>query len=140
MHREGCKRSQDYTSRSCRRKVRRPFVLFLECLTYYLLLLLLLCSFFFFLKKLNWRAVFRRRSLIERNWMKGLCRITTIAYSSEITCIQTDETRIANGSYDKTVKVLSTFTAATQHTWPQFAISTHFVCPTRYGILAKCSD
>eukprot|EP00054_Salpingoeca_dolichothecata_P014621 m.82899 g.82899 ORF g.82899 m.82899 type:complete len:830 (-) comp21086_c0_seq1:117-2606(-) len=61
----------------------------------------------------HWREVFRDRFRLRRNWLHGRCSIRTFhGHSGSVSCIQFDDTKIASGSSDRTIKVWSIRTNA----------------------------
>lgn len=54
----------------------------------------------------QWKKMFASRFLLHQNWLKGKCNVRTLeGHTQGISCVQFDDTRIASGSYDKTIRV-----------------------------------
>lgn len=54
----------------------------------------------------QWKKIFASRFLLHQNWLKGKCNVRTLeGHTQGISCVQFDDTRIASGSYDKTIRV-----------------------------------
>ncbi|KAL9959313.1 hypothetical protein ACROYT_G032627 [Oculina patagonica] len=54
----------------------------------------------------QWKKMFASRFLLHQNWLKGKCDVRTFeGHTQGISCVQFDDTRIASGSYDKTIRV-----------------------------------
>ncbi|PFX34916.1 F-box/WD repeat-containing protein 7-like [Stylophora pistillata] len=55
---------------------------------------------------IQWKKMFASRYLLHQNWLKGKCNVRTFeGHTQGISCVQFDDTRIASGSYDKTIRV-----------------------------------
>lgn len=63
---------------------------------------------------INWRRLYRNRSIIERRWREGKCKMKTFPPNNNalmdmhlegIYCIQFDDNKIISGSRDHTIKV-----------------------------------
>ncbi|KAL5010050.1 hypothetical protein ScPMuIL_012355 [Solemya velum] len=53
-----------------------------------------------------WKKVFRDNMFLRLNWNNGVCRTMELrGHTDKVMCVTFDETRLASGSSDKTVKV-----------------------------------
>ncbi len=54
----------------------------------------------------NWFAIAAERFRLRRNWSRGRYTVRTfLGHEQGVACVQLDETRIASGSSDATIKV-----------------------------------
>lgn len=58
------------------------------------------------LRKRPWKSVYSERFKLEKNWRKGIYKITNFnGHTDGITCLQFNRKYIMSGSYDSTIKI-----------------------------------